>query len=133
MHMNTQILSVCLVAMALAATAVGAQAAEPVCQEVATAEMESTTTCVYSGMSQAEVYSNWRETVEGGSHLRAEFPAKKISDTLPENNEEGLVQVDYDTKNGVWHMELGYQGGTTTVALRQQGDAVTLVSTMSAD
>ncbi|UOO89980.1 hypothetical protein LVJ82_03050 [Vitreoscilla massiliensis] len=133
MHMKPQLFCTLLLSSALLVCSYSSHAAAPVCKEVASGEMESTTTCTYAGMSQAQAYDAWRAEVDGGMYVREQFPEQKITDTMPENNEEGLVQVEYENKNKVWLMELGYQGGTTRVKVSSKGADATVVTVLSAD
>ena len=93
MHLKPSVFCTLFLSSALLVCSYSSHAASPVCKEVASGDMESTTTCVYKGMSQAQAYSAWRAEVDGGEYVRVAFPAQKITDTMPENNEEGLVQV----------------------------------------
>lgn len=133
MHLKPSVFCTLFLSSALLVCSYSSHAASPVCKEVASGDMESTTTCVYKGMSQAQAYSAWRAEVDGGEYVRETFPAQKITDTMPENNEEGLVQVEYEPKQQVWHMELGYQGGTTRVKVSSKGSDATVVTVLSAD
>jgi len=133
MHLKPSVFCTLFLSSALLVCSYSSHAASPVCKEVASGDMESTTTCVYKGMSQAQAYSAWRAEVDGGEYVREQFPAEKITDTMPENNEEGLVQVEYETKKQVWHMELGYQGGVTSVSVSSKGGDATVVTVLSAD
>ncbi len=133
MHLKPSVFCTLLLSSALLVCSYSSHAASPVCKEVASGDMESTTTCTYKGVSQAQAYSAWRAEVDGGEYVREQFPAEKITDTMPENNEEGLVQVEYETKKQVWHMELGYQGGVTSVSVSSKGSAATVVTVLSAD
>ena len=133
MHLKPSVFCTLLLSSALLVCSYSSHAASPVCKEVASGDMESTTTCTYKGVSQAQAYSAWRAEVDGGEYVREQFPAEKITDTMPENNEEGLVQVEYETKKQVWHMELGYQGGVTSVSVSSKGSDATVVTVLSAD
>ena len=133
MHMKSPMVYSLVLSSILLLSSQHSLAATPVCKEVASGDMESTTTCTYKGVSQAQAYSAWRAEVDGGEYVRVAFPAQKITDTMPENNEEGLVQVEYETKKQVWHMELGYQGGVTSVSVSSKGGDATVVTVLSAD
>ena len=94
---------------------------------------EDKTICVYEKQTLAQAYAHVKKVIDGGVLLREAFPNSAVTDELPENNEEGLVNAAYGIKGSAWTLDLGYQGGQTTVLFQPKANDVVVEIVMSAD